>query len=255
MLVDRWEDAGSAGQAVPRSASPSVVRLPASEPFPAPPSVAPPRPSSGRAGGDRRWAVQQAAKRLLDVLASLVLLALLAPTFLLIALAVKVTSRGPVLFRQVRVGRGGRPFVMYKFRSMIADAERRVIDLRDRNDADGPLLKLRQDPRVTPVGRVLRRLCIDEFPQLVNVVKGEMSIVGPRPFVPDESTEFTEWAARRFDVRPGMTGRWQVSGCNNLPFEELKRLDHEYVSRWSLWRDIQIVLRTPLSIARRRGSF
>ena len=198
---------------------------------------------------------QQAAKRTADVVLSLLLLLVLAPVLLVLAVAVRLSSPGPVIFRQVRTGRGRRPFTIYKFRTMTAGSDALILDLRDRSDVDGPLFKIRCDPRRTPLGAVLRKLSLDELPQLWNVVKGDMSLVGPRPFVPSESAAFTGEAGRRFDVRPGMTGLWQVSGRNNVPFEELKRLDHSYVSDWSLWRDVQILAVTPFKVVRREGAY
>lgn len=199
--------------------------------------------------------LQQWIKRLTDIALSLFLLLVLTPVLIAIAISVRLTSPGPALFRQVRIGWRGQPFTIYKFRTMTTNAEDLLIDLRDRSDVDGPLFKLHLDPRRTRLGAVLRKLSLDELPQLFNVIKGDMSLVGPRPFVPSESAAFTGWAARRFDVRPGMTGRWQVSGRNNLPFDELKRLDHEYVSEWSFWRDLQILLITPARVVRREGAY
>ena len=198
---------------------------------------------------------QQALKRGADVMLSFILLLVLLPVLAAIAIGVRLTSDGPALFRQVRIGWHGRPFTIYKFRTMTTGAEEALVDLRDRNDVDGPLFKIHLDPRRTGLGAVLRKLSLDELPQLFNVLKGDMSLVGPRPFVPSESAAFTGWAARRFDVRPGMTGQWQISGRNNLPFDELKRLDHEYVSEWTLWKDLWILLITPAKVVRREGAY
>lgn len=199
--------------------------------------------------------IQQTVKRVTDVLLSVLLLVILVPVLLAIAVCVRLTSKGPALFRQVRIGRHGRPFTIYKFRTMTIGAEDLQLDLRDRNDVDGPLFKIHLDPRRTRLGAVLRKLSLDELPQLLNVLRGEMSLVGPRPFVPAESAAFTGWAARRFDVRPGMTGLWQVSGRNNVQFEELQRLDQSYVDQWSLWRDLQIMAITPFKVVRREGAY
>jgi exopolysaccharide biosynthesis polyprenyl glycosylphosphotransferase len=191
------------------------------------------------------------AKRCFDVVGSLVLLGLTAPIMCAAAVAVKVTSPGPILFRQQRVGRHRRPFVIYKFRSMTVGTEER----RGRSDADGPLFKMHQDPRVTPVGRLLRRTSVDELPQLFNVLKGDMSLVGPRPFVPSESQHLVGAAERRFEVRPGLTGLWQVSGRSNLSFDDLMRLDYLYVASWSLWWDLRILWHTPREVLKGLGAY
>jgi exopolysaccharide biosynthesis polyprenyl glycosylphosphotransferase len=195
------------------------------------------------------------SKRALDVVVSAVILALLAPLLISVALAIKLTSPGPVLFRQNRTGRGGKSFTIYKFRTMRVGAESERDALRAENEVDGPLFKMRRDPRITTVGRRLRETSIDEFPQLINVFKGDMSLVGPRPFVTTESAEIGGWAARRFDVRPGMTGLWQISGRNDLPFEELCRLDHAYVASWSLWWDLRILWHTPGTVLHHHGAY
>jgi lipopolysaccharide/colanic/teichoic acid biosynthesis glycosyltransferase len=171
------------------------------------------------------------------------------------AVGIKATSPGPVFFRQERVGYRGKTFRIIKFRTMQAGAEEIKIDLRDHNDVDGPLFKLHNDPRVTPIGRFLRSYSLDEVPQLINVVRGKMSLVGPRPFVPDESAGIDGWAARRFEVRPGMTGLWQVSGRSDLPFEELRQLDYAYVASWSLWWDLKILWHTPGTVSGRHGAY
>jgi lipopolysaccharide/colanic/teichoic acid biosynthesis glycosyltransferase len=172
-----------------------------------------------------------------------------------IAAAIVVSSGRPVFFRQDRVGFKGKTFRMIKFRTMEVGADDVKIDLREHNDVDGPLFKLHNDPRVTKIGRFLRSTSLDETPQLVNVLLGKMSLVGPRPFVPDESAGLDGWAARRFDVRPGMTGLWQISGRNDLPFEELRQLDYAYVASWSLWWDLKILWHTPGSVTRRHGAY
>jgi exopolysaccharide biosynthesis polyprenyl glycosylphosphotransferase len=196
-----------------------------------------------------------ALKRALDIAVSSLLLLAQLPLFASIAIAIKATSKGPVLFRQDRTGRGGRVFQMFKFRTMEEGADKAKIDLRERNEVEWPLFKLRDDPRVTKVGRFLRKTSLDELPQLVNVFLGQMSLVGPRPFVPEESARLDGWAARRFDVRPGMTGLWQISGRNDLPAEELRQLDYAYVASWSLWWDLKILWHTPGSVFRRHGAY
>jgi exopolysaccharide biosynthesis polyprenyl glycosylphosphotransferase len=195
------------------------------------------------------------AKRALDIVASGIGLLIISPLLVTIALAVKLTSPGPVLFKQERTGRRGREFAICKFRSMRAGAEGERTALTSENEADGPLFKMREDPRITRIGRLLRKTSLDELPQLINVFKGDMSLVGPRPFVVAESAEIDGWAARRFDVRPGMTGLWQISGRNDLPFEELRRLDYSYVASWSLWWDLRILWHTPASVLSRHGAY
>ncbi len=195
------------------------------------------------------------AKRAIDVLVSAVGLAVLSPLLIGTAIAIKVTSHGPVFFRQHRTGRNGVPFGIIKFRTMAVGAEAAKAELQVANQVDGPLFKLHDDPRVTSIGRFLRKTSLDEIPQAFNVLMGHMSLVGPRPFVTSESAEIDGWAARRFDVRPGMTGLWQISGRNDLPFEELRRLDYSYVASWSLWWDLRILWHTPASVLRRRGAY
>jgi exopolysaccharide biosynthesis polyprenyl glycosylphosphotransferase len=193
-------------------------------------------------------------KRTVDIAASTAALAVLSPFMLAIAAAIKCTSQGPVFFRQQRTGRNEQPFYVLKFRTMYQDAEERRDELEHLNEMDGPLFKLRNDPRVTRVGRFLRRTSLDELPQLINVWKGDMSLVGPRPFVVAEALAIEGWARKRFETRPGMTGLWQVSGRNELSHLELCRLDYLYVASWSLWWDLQILWRTPTTIFRGRGA-
>jgi exopolysaccharide biosynthesis polyprenyl glycosylphosphotransferase len=197
------------------------------------------------------------AKRTLDVLVSSIGLVVLSPVLLGIAIAVKLSSPGPILFGQQRTGRNGETFRIYKFRTMLPDAEehREELDADNEMSGGGPLFKMRKDPRVTRVGAVLRPTSLDELPQLLNVLSGKMSLVGPRPFITSESNEFEGWAARRFDVRPGVTGLWQVSGRSDLPFDELQRLDYSYVASWSLWWDLRILWHTPASVFRRSGAY
>lgn len=183
-------------------------------------------------------------KRALDVLVSVILLGGLAPLIALVAVGIKVDSRGPVLFRQPRLGKSGAPFVCYKFRSMREGAERELDLLRPLNQANGPIFKIRDDPRLTRVGRLLRRTSIDEMPQLWNVLRGEMSLVGPRPPLPSEVERYEEWHHRRLEVVPGITGLWQVSGRSDLSFDEMVMLDIYYIENWSLALDLQILART-----------
>jgi len=178
----------------------------------------------------------------------------LSPFFLVTALVIKWTSPGPVYFRQVRTGRNERPFLVLKFRTMYEGSEARRHELLHLNEMDGPLFKMADDPRVTRPGRFLRRTSLDELPQLINVWKGDMSLVGPRPFVVSEAAEIEGWARKRFEARPGMTGLWQVSGRNELSHLELCRLDYLYVASWSFWWDMQILWQTPATIFKGRGA-
>ncbi|HEY4927783.1 MAG TPA: sugar transferase [Acidimicrobiales bacterium] len=193
-------------------------------------------------------------KRSFDVVVSSVILVLLSPFFLVTALVIKLTSPGPVFFRQVRTGRDERPFSVLKFRTMYEDAEQRKAEILHLNEMDGPLFKVSDDPRVTRPGRFLRRTSLDELPQLINVWKGDMSLIGPRPFVVSEAAEIEGWARKRFESRPGMTGLWQVSGRNELSHLELCRLDYLYVASWSFWWDMQILWQTPATIFKGRGA-
>jgi exopolysaccharide biosynthesis polyprenyl glycosylphosphotransferase len=194
-----------------------------------------------------------ALKRLLDLVAAALLLLALAPVLLLCAAAVRLSSPGPVLFRQQRVGRDGRVFSMWKFRSMTVDAEDRLASLRSLNEADGPIFKLRHDPRVTAAGRWLRTWSLDELPQLFNVLRGEMSLVGPRPLPTYEVDLSDPWARSRLRVRPGLTGLWQVSGRHRLSFDEMVRYDVLYADNWSLAMDLRVVLRTIPAVLRGSG--
>ena len=205
-----------------------------------------------------RWngALGDAAKRALDVAESAGLLAVAAPMFGLVALAIKLDSRGPVFFPQTRVGRNGRHFSMWKFRSMHADAERRKAELLARNHLDGNVLfKMRRDPRVTRVGRFIRRASIDELPQLWNVLKGDMSLVGPRPPLPSEVARYSHRDLRRLDAAPGITCLWQISGRSELPFPEQVRLDLEYIHTRSLAGDVSILARTIPAVVSAKGAY
>ncbi len=183
-------------------------------------------------------------KRLMDVGISSILLILLSPFYLLVGLLVKLTSEGPVIYRQVRCGLFGRRFVLYKFRSMRKGAEDVLWEIRHLNEMEGPVFKMRNDPRVTPLGRLLRKSSIDEWPQLWNVLKGDMSLVGPRAPLPEEVKEYTRWQRRRLSVKPGITCLWQVSGRNEIDFHEWMKLDLHYIDNWSLLLDLKILLRT-----------
>ena len=197
-----------------------------------------------------------AVKRAIDVVGSLVGMVLLSPVFLGIALAVKLTSPGPVIFAQVRVGRYGRHFRFYKFRSMYVDAEERKKELLAKNESkDGVIFKMKDDPRITKVGKFLRRTSLDELPQLWNVFIGDMSLVGPRPPVPKEVQEYTLEDRKRLDVIPGITCLWQIKGRSEIPFHEQVRLDKEYILAPSVWNDIKILLKTIPAIIGGKGAY
>jgi exopolysaccharide biosynthesis polyprenyl glycosylphosphotransferase len=198
---------------------------------------------------------QAIAKRAFDTLVSSIGLLLLAPLFLVIAVAVKLNSPGPVFFRQQRLGLQRRPFTLLKFRTMVADAELLLADLLTHNEADGPLFKLRHDPRITRVGRWLRRYSLDELPQLWNVLRGEMSLVGPRPPLPSEVAAYEDWQLDRLEVRPGITGLWQVSGRSDLSFDEYVRLDLFYIENWSLAYDLFMVIKTIPMLLKAKGAY
>lgn len=206
-------------------------------------------PSRGRLHAGRL-----AAKRTIDVVGATTLLLLLAPLFVVVAVAVKTDSPGPVLFRQKRTGRQGREFPVLKFRTMHVGAERMRDALGARNESDGHLFKIREDPRITATGRRLRRWSLDELPQLINVLMGHMSLVGPRP-LPVQDSAFTEEARRRLLVRPGLTGLWQIGGRSALGWEEALRLDLEYVHAWSIRMDLNILMRTLPAVARGTGAY
>ena len=193
-----------------------------------------------------------ALKRAFDICGATAALVFVAPVFATIALAVKLTSHGPVFFRQSRIGRGGKPFEMFKFRTMYDGADRQKAELRHRNEADG-FFKIADDPRVTPVGRWLRRASLDELPQLLNVLRGEMSLVGPRPLIDEEDSRIEGWFRRRLDITPGMTGAWQVLGSSRIPMRDMVTIDYLYRTNWSLWLDLKILLRTVPHVVLRRG--
>jgi exopolysaccharide biosynthesis polyprenyl glycosylphosphotransferase len=194
-------------------------------------------------------------KRGFDILVSATALVLLAPVFLIIAVLVRRDSPGPVFFRQQRIGRNGEPFSMIKFRSMVDDAEARLAELADQDDGNGVLFKLRADPRVTKIGRVLRTYSLDELPQLWNVLSGQMSLVGPRPSLPVEVEQYEQHVLRRLYLKPGLTGIWQVNGRSNLSWEESVRLDLYYVENWSLTGDLLILWRTVKVVLRPVGAY
>jgi exopolysaccharide biosynthesis polyprenyl glycosylphosphotransferase len=202
---------------------------------------------------------QQIVKRVLDVAMSALFLLMLAPLLLCVAFLVKVTSKGPILYKSRRVGKGGRHFSFLKFRSMYSDSDRSKVAAK--NEKDGHIFKIRNDPRITPIGHFIRRYSIDELPQLINVLRGEMSLVGPRPLPASDlspdgmSEQFSAWAEGRAEAWPGLTGLWQISGRSDLPFEEMVRLDLSYIQNWSVWLDLTILRDTPLAVLRGIGAY
>ena len=206
--------------------------------------------------GSPLWGTWQGTgKRCIDVAIAITLLVLLLPLLIVIAISIRLDSPGPILFRQVRLGKDGRPFQFLKFRGMVQDAESRLSELRAFNDADGPIFKMKHDPRVTRVGRILRRTSLDELPQLWNVVRGEMSLVGPRPPIPAETEKYEPWHRYRLRSTPGITGLWQVNGRSDVSFETMVRLDLQYINEWSLWLDMRILFRTLIVVIRCHGAY
>jgi exopolysaccharide biosynthesis polyprenyl glycosylphosphotransferase len=199
--------------------------------------------------------VDWAVKRIFDVSMSVLVIVLGLPLWVLVAAAIKVTSRGPVFYRDRRIGLNEREFEMLKFRTMYADAAARQGELEAANEAGGALFKIRSDPRVTAVGRLLRRLSLDEIPQVLNVLQGQMSLVGPRPLPVRDFTLLEDWHRKRYLVLPGMTGLWQISGRSSLSFDELVRLDFYYLENWSIWLDISILAKTVPAVLGRRGAY
>ncbi len=194
-------------------------------------------------------------KRALDAFLAVGGLIVAAVPMLVIAIVIKLTSAGPVLFRQKRVGKNGEEFTCLKFRSMYRDAEERRSEIAHLNEADGPIFKVKNDPRLTPFGRILRRTSLDELPQIFNILKGEMSWVGPRPPTPEEVGKYSEWDLKRLDVTPGLTGLWQVSGRSDLSFDEMVKLDIYYAENWSLVVDAVIILKTIPAVLKREGAY
>lgn len=185
-----------------------------------------------------------AVKRAFDIVASIIGIIFLLPFWLIVIMIIKLDSPGPVFFKQERNGYKGKTFMMYKFRSMVSDAEQTLKLLEDKNEVSGHMFKIRMDPRVTRFGKLIRKTSIDELPQLLNVLKGEMSIVGPRPPIPREVVKYEAWHNLRLSVRPGLTGLWQIRGRNNLGFEDMVRLDLKYIRERSLKYDFKIIIRT-----------
>jgi exopolysaccharide biosynthesis polyprenyl glycosylphosphotransferase len=199
--------------------------------------------------------VDFALKRAFDLIGATLLLALLSPLLIALALAVRISSHGPILYRSTRRGIGQRPFPCLKFRTMHTDAEERQADLEELNEATGALFKIREDPRLTRVGSFLRRFSLDELPQLINVLRGEMSLVGPRPLPQRDYEMLEDWHRKRYLVLPGITGLWQVSGRSELDFDDLVRLDFLYLERWSVFLDLSILVKTVPAVFTRRGAF
>jgi exopolysaccharide biosynthesis polyprenyl glycosylphosphotransferase len=204
---------------------------------------------------DQPSASDVALKRAFDVVLAMLGLLVGLPLMLVIAVAIRLNSKGPALFSQQRVGEGGQAFTLYKFRTMVQSAESLRSTLENANEADGTLFKMRHDPRVTSIGRHLRRLGLDELPQLINILKGDMSLVGPRPALPAEAANWSEEVAGRLRAKPGLTGLWQVSGRHELAFEDYVRYDLFYVENWSFALDLRIVARTPAALLSRRGAY
>ena len=236
----------------PRTHQPS----PTDQTIAAAPAIRARRPRSAWAPGlltAPSW--QLAAKRTLDIIGSLGLLLLLAPILTVVTIAIAASSRGPVFFVQERVTRDGRPFPMVKFRSMYRDADSRRDEILDLNECSGPVFKVRDDPRVTPVGRLLRKFSLDELPQLFNVLLGHMSLVGPRPPLPDEVAAYTHLQHRRLKVRAGLTCIWQVSGRSDVDFDRWVEMDLEYIDTWSLALDVLLLFRTIPAVLTGRGAY
>jgi exopolysaccharide biosynthesis polyprenyl glycosylphosphotransferase len=197
----------------------------------------------------------RAGKRAFDVIGAAFALIVTVPLMAVMAVLVRLESPGPILYRSQRIGRGGRVFTFYKLRSMVDGAHAKRGDLAHLNECDGPVFKISNDPRVTRIGRWLRRTSIDEIPQFINVLKGEMSLVGPRPPIPEEVARYEPWQLRRLSVRPGLTCLWQISGRSRIGFEEWMRLDLQYIRNLSLWMDLKILLRTIPAVLSRDGAY
>ncbi len=194
-------------------------------------------------------------KNLIDYLLGSIIFIFFIPIYLIVGLAIKLNSPGPIFYKQKRLTKDCKVFYMYKFRSMYAGADKRLKELKDYNEADGPLFKMKNDPRITKVGRLIRRFSIDELPQIINVLKGELSLVGPRPPLPKEVKQYEDWQHRRMNVKQGITGLWQISGRSELSFEEMARLDLYYIQNWSIEMDIKILLKTIPTVLFGKGAY
>jgi len=213
------------------------------------------RPSLDRAKRYQRQTVVLLIKSLFDKIIATAAVIALSPILALVTLAIVLNDGGPALFTQTRVGKDGQPFTMLKFRTMVPDAELRKETLLALNESDGLLFKMRKDPRITTIGSFLRRTSLDELPQLLNVMLGEMSLVGPRPALPVETALYSDELYRRLEVKPGMTGLWQISGRSDLSYEDAVRLDLRYVENWTLGLDLQILWKTAAAVANGRGAY
>lgn len=201
-----------------------------------------------------RWKLRM--KRIIDIVGASVAIVVLAPVALLAAMAIKLTSNGPVLYLSKRVGQNGIPFEFYKFRSMKTDAHETRTEFLHLNEAqEGPIFKIRRDPRSTPIGRVLRKSSIDEIPQFINVLRGDMSLVGTRPPIPEEVDQYSDWEMQRLSIKPGITGIWQVSGRSEIPFDRWVEMDLTYICDWSLWLDFRIMLKTIPAVMSGKGAY
>jgi len=194
-------------------------------------------------------------KRLVDIISAISGIVILFPLFVLISIAIKLDSQGPIFFIQKRCGKNEKLFNMYKFRSMCIDAEEKLEQLQHLNETEGIMFKIKDDPRLTRVGKFIRKTSLDEFPQLVNVLKGEMSLVGPRPPLPNEVEEYISWQMLRLSVKPGLTGLWQIRGRSELGFDEMVRLDLEYIAKRNFFYDIWIILKTIPVVFKSRGAY
>ena len=195
---------------------------------------------------ENRKRIYEICKRAIDIIGAISGLLLLSPVIVIVACAIKFTSKGPIFFSQKRVGKNGELFDMYKFRSMVVNAEELKEKLAHQNEMSGPMFKMKDDPRVTKVGKFIRKTSLDELPQLLNVLKGDMSLVGPRPSLPKEVAQFEKWMYKRLSVKPGLTCFWQVSGRNNIDFEDWMKLDIKYVDERNIWIDIKLIFKTVL---------
>lgn len=203
-----------------------------------------------------RFAITPLAKRMLDISVSLIALILLSPILLVVAALIKLESKGAVIFKQNRIGLNGVPFIMFKLRSMSCDAEQQRKNLEQSNEtANGVIFKIKQDPRITRVGRIIRKTSIDELPQLFNVVKGDMSLVGPRPPLPDEVSQYSRADRLRLAVTPGITCIWQISGRSDIPFKQQVKLDIQYIEKQNLWFDLWVLLKTVPAVLKARGAY
>lgn len=204
---------------------------------------------------EKKFPVYSFLKRCGDLVLSVIALVLLSPLCLLTAVAVKLEDGGPVIYSQIRAGKNGKPFKFYKFRSMCVDAEKKRKDLKNFDESDGPVFKITHDPRITKVGKVIRKSSIDELPQLANILRGDMTIVGPRPPLPDEVAQYTPEQMHRLDVKPGLTCYWQCSGRSDLSFEKWMELDFKYIQERGFWTDLKIILKTVPAVLLGRGAY